>query len=143
MNSGKKVSRIISYFVKEDVLYIPLSDTKSSIGDEDYQAGVVLYRDENDPRKVLAIEISNFSSFRENKITISQNTCADFTTEFRELHMLISLRDIMFNDSEQFYETCKEWGISVKILNNKLNESNEINISLTSKNASAMMIAGC
>ncbi len=131
----------ITYFFKEDVTYISLCDEKSSIGDEEFQDGVVLYRGDNN--KVSGVEILNFSGFKESKITLSVEQSLDFTTTFRELHMLISLRDIMFVDPEQFESTCKEWGIRVQKISSKLDESPSINIPLSSKDVHNLSLTNC
>lgn len=97
------------YFFEEDVLYISLSNKKSAIGDEDYQENVVLYRSD-DAKEIIGIEILNFTHFKENKIKIKPKDCIDFSFQFQKIKMFISLRDIMYNDPQQFEETLREWG---------------------------------
>jgi uncharacterized protein YuzE len=131
----------ITYFFKEDVAYISLCELKSSIGDEDFQGGVVLYRDSKN--KITGIEILKFSNFKESKIILSANESIDFTTTFRELHMLISLRDIMFDDPVQFESTCKEWGIRVQKISSKLNQSPSINVPISPKDIPNLTLTEC
>lgn len=134
------MSKII-YFSGEDVAYLSLCDKKSMIGDEDYQDGVVLYRDEKGD--VVGIEILNFSLLKENKIQLSDKDYADFTTTFRELHMLISLRDIMIDDPKQFNDTCEEWGIKVQLITEKFNSTPSIKIPISSKDSLRTAYIGC
>ena len=101
----------IKYFSDEDVLFIPTSAEKSSIGDEEYQSNVILYR--NTKNHLLAIEIQNFSKFKENKVQVSVHNQIDFSESFKKVKMLISLRDIIFSDPTQFEATLKEWGIEI------------------------------
>ena len=131
----------ITYFFKEDVAYISLCDRKSSVGDEDFQDGVVLYRDSKG--KATGIEILSFSNFKESKIILSASKSIDFTTTFRELHMLISLRDIMFDDPVQFESTRKEWGIRVQKISSKLNQSPSINVPISPKDIPDLTLTEC
>jgi uncharacterized protein YuzE len=96
-----------NYFFEEDVLYIPLGNDKSPIGDEDFQNSVVLYKLDE---KVVGIEIQKFSKFKEDQIIIGQSDVLDLTIPFKRLRMVISLRDIIRTDPEQFQETMKIWG---------------------------------
>lgn len=129
------------YFSVEDVAYISFCDKKSMIGDEDFQDGVVLYRDTKN--NIIGIEILNFSVFKENKIQLSESEFADFSTTFKELHMLISLKDIMENDPEQFNATCKEWGINVQLIGKNLNPPPPINIPISRKDSLRLAVAEC
>ncbi len=113
----------MKYFFNEDVLFIPLCDDKSPVGDEDFQENVVLYKDTNDTQKVVSIEILNFSNFKEDKIKIGSDKTFDFTNLFKPVRMFLSLRDIMFDDPEQFEETLKIWGF--KKVSKKKKESNQ------------------
>ena len=137
------MSKDLQYFVKENVLFISLCEEKSSMGDEDYQEGVVLYKDEKEHRKIVAIEVLNFTDFKENVIRVSDEQSIDFTSAFRQLRMLISLRDIMFEDQQQFLSICKEWGINVEIMNNKLHNSSEISVPLSADNVGSLSYTGC
>jgi uncharacterized protein YuzE len=130
----------IIYFFKEDVAYISLCDEKSMIGDEDFQEGVVLYK--NNSNDIIGIEILNFTTFQENKIQLAENKFLDFTKTFKELHILISFRDII-DDPEQFLATCKEWGINVEVINNKLHSSTSINMSIPHKDISQLATTNC
>lgn len=100
----------IKYFLEEDVLFIPLNNKKSPIGDEDYQDNVVLYKDIKNPSEINSIEILNFSNFEGNIIQIDKDKAIDFSEQFRPVRMFISLKDIMYNDPTQFEETLKIWG---------------------------------
>jgi len=131
----------LTYFIKEDVAYISLGNHKSSVGDEDFQDGVVLYR--GSKNKITGIEILKFSNFKKSKIIISADESIDFTTTFRELHMLISLRDIMFDDPEQFESTCKAWGLRVQKISSKLNQSPSINVPISRKDIPNLTLTEC
>lgn len=102
----------ITYFSNEDVLFIPLKDKTSSVGDEDYQEGVVLFRDKKN--EVVAIEIQHFSTFKKNKISICDDCTLDLKDVFLKVRMLISCRDIYETDPLQLEETLKEWGMNIK-----------------------------
>lgn len=114
----------MKYFFNEDVLYISLSDQKSSIGDEDYQENVVLYRYK---KKVVGIEINNFTDFKETLIKISSSQTLNFAESFKRIKMVISLRDIIIDDPEQFEETMKIWGFK-NIKKENLEAMKEINL---------------
>jgi uncharacterized protein YuzE len=101
----------LTYFTAEDVLYIPLKNENSSIGDEEYQDDVTLYR--NDSNEIVAIEIQKFSMFNENEIKVCSDKVIDLKTSFEKIRMFISCRDIIDTDPEQFEQTLKEWGIEV------------------------------
>ena len=98
----------IKYFLPEDVAYITLSKNKSSIGDEEYQPDVILYRNDNE---LVGIEIQNFYSGKIDKIKVSDKDAIDFTIPFRVCRMFISLQDIMDTDKKQFEETLAAWNI--------------------------------
>jgi len=117
----------ITYFSNEDVLFIPVSDEKSPIGDEEYQDDVVLFRNTND--EITGIEIQKFSLFKENKIKIGKHHHIDFKDTFTKVRMLMSCRDIMFSDPKQFEQTMKEWGIEII----KGDESRPKNIHINTK----------
>jgi len=97
----------MKYFFDEDVLYITLGKEKSLIGDEDYQENVVLYRYN---RKVVGVEIHNFTTFNETLIKISSTETLNLAEPFKRIKMVISLRDIIIDDPQQFEETMKMWG---------------------------------
>ncbi|MFC2084933.1 DUF2283 domain-containing protein [Bacteroidota bacterium] len=77
------------YYPLEDVLFIKLSKEKSYTGDEEYQTGVVLFRDTQNPESVVTIEILNFSSFKENKIFIAKDKSLDFSRNFEGIRKKI------------------------------------------------------
>ena len=103
----------ITYYFKQDIVYISLSADESTIGDEDFQDGVILLRDQES--NIVGIEIIDFTSFKEDKIRASEEECWDLSKVFLEIRMLISLRDIMFSyyekEKREFEDTCKAWGI--------------------------------
>ena len=100
-----------NYSITTDNLYIQLSDKKSSVGHDDFQDNVILYRDES--KKIVGIEILNFNNLKESLIKLGKNERIDFSEPFQKIRMLISLRDIMFADPEQFEDTLKQWGIQI------------------------------
>jgi uncharacterized protein YuzE len=102
-----KAIKTIKYFSEEDVLYIPLSDKKSLIGDEDFQDNVILYKIDNE---VVGIEIQNFSEFKETTLRISNKKVLDLTEPFKAIKMVISLFDIIEDDPKQFKDTLEAWG---------------------------------
>jgi hypothetical protein len=108
----------ITYFLNEDTASISFCDEKSMTGDEEFQEGVILYRKAG---KIVRIEILGFTSFKEDHIFVDENTFMDFSDTFKQLRMLISLRDIVDTDPQQFGETCRAWGLQVnKIDDNKI-----------------------
>ncbi len=100
----------IEYFSQEDVAYIHLSAKKSLVGNEEFQDDVILYRIEDE---LVGIEIQNFYRSKTDTIKISDTKSLDFTKQFQIMRMLISLRDIIHNDPDQFKETLAEWGINI------------------------------
>lgn len=59
-----------------DNLYIAFSDKRSMVGSEEFQSGVVLYRDSGS-KELIGIEIMNFTEFNENPIRISSDEALD------------------------------------------------------------------
>ena len=104
---------LLKYFSPEDVLYIQLGNKKSSIGDEEFQEDVVLFRNPDNAKQVTGIEIQQFNEFKENYIQIDKKIRIDFAEPLKKIRMLISLRDIMFTDPKQFEETLEQWGIKI------------------------------
>jgi len=119
----------ITYFLSEDTASISFCDEKSMVGDEEFQEGVILYRKAD---KIVGIEILSFTSFKEDHIFVAEKTFMDFSDTFKQLRMLISLRDIVDTDPQQFEETCREWGIQVNKINDK-KISPFVNVSVSKK----------
>lgn len=104
---------LLKYFSPEDVLYIQLGSKKASIGDEEFQEDVILFRNPESTKQVLGIEIQQFTEFKDNYLQINKNERIDFSEPLKKIRMLISLRDIMFDDPKQFEETLEQWGIKI------------------------------
>jgi len=106
----KSKSLILKYFSPSDILYIQFVNKKQSIGDEEFQDGVILFRDSNS-KEVIGVEIINFrKSFKDNFIQITKTEAKDFYKEFRFLRAIMSLQDIMISDPEEFEKTMEIWG---------------------------------
>jgi uncharacterized protein YuzE len=126
----------MKYFFDEDILYIPLSKEKSLIGDEDYQDNVVLYKHN---KKVVGIEIHGFSSFQETLIKISSSETLNLAEPFKRIKMVISLRDIIIEDPQQFEENMKMWGFrKVESISKSIPE---IGLSISEKEISNLSLA--
>jgi len=98
---------IFKYFSPSDILYIQFVNKKQSIGDEEFQDEVILFRDPNS-KEVISVEIINFiKSFKDNFIQITKTEAKDFYKEFRFLRAIISLQDIILSDPEEFEKTMK------------------------------------
>jgi len=72
------------YFPKEDVMYIALHDLKPSImvAENELQDSVILYKGN---KKVLGIEIQNFSKFRDFEIILSKKKTLDLSYVFEPI----------------------------------------------------------
>lgn len=101
---------ILKYFSPSDILYIQFVNKKQSIGDEEFQDEVILFRDPNS-KEVIGVEIINFTkSFKDNFIQITKTEAKDFHKEFRFLRAIISLQNIILSDPEEFEKTMEIWG---------------------------------
>lgn len=83
----------LEYYDDSDTLFIALSDKRSLTGDQEYQNGIVLFRDEKS-HEVIGIEIIDFSSLNENKIQISKSEALDMSKPFSIIKTAINFKKI-------------------------------------------------
>lgn len=83
---------IFKYYYEEDNLYIQFSRKKSPIGDEEFQDGVILFRDNKGI--LVGIEIYNYSDFTETKIKIDSSKYVDFKEPFGLIKQFITVAEL-------------------------------------------------
>jgi hypothetical protein len=121
---------IFKYYSDEDILFIQLSNKKTSIGSNDFEEGVTIFRNPKDKKDILAIEIIDFSNYKSDKVQLEKNTKVNFAPAFQKIRMFSSLHDIA--GSAEFEETLKIWGFKkvenkfpdkVQVIDFKIKES--------------------
>ena len=119
------------YLVSSDILYIKLSRKKSSIGDEEFEDDVIIFR-EPKTKKILGIEILNFLKFSNNYIQISKKEGIDFTKPFNIVRAFALLQENFIENPTEFDKTIKEifenWGYKLNKLKSPAQYPNKFDI---------------
>lgn len=88
---------------------------------------MVIFRDQG-TNEITGIEILNFSYYKEDFVQITKKKALRFTTPFKIIRMIKSLKDIW--GTEEYEDTLKEWGFrkidkdSIKVTAKNIEEMN-------------------
>lgn len=99
----------VHYLVPADNLFIALSSKRTPVGSEEFQDGVVLYRDEKSS-KVIGVEIMYFKMFKDDFIQIAEDEFLDMTQLFKIIRTIISIAEISSIDRNTYESLMRKMG---------------------------------